>query len=96
MAIERDAAGMVDLDQAQVIRTQAEILPDNTGLAQKVISVGGSLVPKIYDEIALTYISSGNGTGEIGTAIYKLNSVVVATLTLQYDSSSRLVNVVKT
>jgi hypothetical protein len=95
MAINRDAAGMVDLDSNQVIRTQAEILPDNTGLAQKVISVGGQLVPKVYDSIQLTYITSGNGVGEIGVVTYKLGAVTVAVLTLSYDGSNRLVNVVK-
>lgn len=95
MAINRDINGMVDLDSGQVIRTQAEILPDNTGLAQKVISVGGSLVPKVYDSIQLTYITSGNGVGEIGTVTYKLTGVTVAVLVLSYDGSNRLVNVVK-
>ena len=54
-----------------------------------------SLVPKLYDEIALTYITSGNGVGEIGTVTYKNQSVVVATLTLTYDSSNRLISTVR-
>lgn len=91
MVITRDAAGMVDLDQAQVVRTQAEILEDG-GLAQKVLSVTG-LVPRVYNAIELTYISSGNGNGEIGTVIYKLDAVTVTTLSLSYDSSNRLVGV---
>ena len=95
MAINRDINGMVDIDANQVIRSQAEILPDNTGLAQKVISVGGQLVPKVFDSIELTYITSGNGVGEIGTVTYKLTAVTVAVLTLSYDGSNRLVNVVK-
>lgn len=96
MSINRDAAGMVDLDSAQVIRTQAEILPDNTGLAQKVISVGGSLVPRIYDGIEIQYITSGNGTGEPGVVTYKLGAVTVAILNLVYDSSNRITSVVRT
>jgi hypothetical protein len=61
----------------------------------KVRSVGGSLVPNVYDAISLTYVASGNGVGEIETAVYKLDGTTIATLTLSYDSSNRLVNVVK-
>lgn len=95
MAINRDANGMVDIDANQVIRSQADILPDNTGLAQKVVQVSGTLVPKIFDGIELTYIVAGPGTGEIGTAVYKLGAATVATLTLTYDGSNRLINVVR-
>jgi hypothetical protein len=54
----------------------------------------GSLAPVRYDEIALTYVPSGNGVGEIATVTYKLATVTVKTLTLTYDSSNRLINVV--
>lgn len=94
MALQRDAAGLIQLDANQVIRRQAEILDDGT-LAQKVVNVAGQLVPKVYDEISLTYITSGPGAGEIGTATYKLNSVTVSVLTLSYDISNRLINVVR-
>ncbi len=60
----------------------------------KVLGTGGNLVPDRYDEIALTYITSGNGTGEIGTAAYKLEGATIATLTLTYDSSNRLIGAV--
>lgn len=56
-----------------------------------------SLVPKEYDEIALTYVGAGlDGEGQVATAQYRLSSSPVATLTLSYDSSDRLVNVVRT
>jgi len=55
----------------------------------------GSLVPLAYNEIDLTYVPSGNGAGQVGTAVYKLASSTVATLTLTYDSSNRLSTVVK-
>jgi hypothetical protein len=51
--------------------------------------------PPEYDEIELTYITSGNGTGEVETVIYKLDSVTQATLTLSYDANNRLSGVVK-
>lgn len=51
--------------------------------------------PAEYDEITLTYVSTGNGIGEIETVTYKLNSSTVATLTLSYDSQNRLTGVAK-
>lgn len=54
----------------------------------------GALVPVAYNEIDLTYITSGNGTGSIGTAVYKLAGSTVKTLTLTYDASNRLSTVV--
>lgn len=54
-----------------------------------------SLVPSEYDQIALTYVAAGNGVGEIETATYSLSGSPVATLTLSYDSSNRLINVVR-
>lgn len=56
--------------------------------------LSGSLVPTAYDEINLTYIPSGNGTGQIATAVYKLVTVTQKTLTLTYDASNRLTSVV--
>ncbi len=55
----------------------------------------GVLVPGPYDEITLTYIVAGDGAGEIGTAVYKQNSTTVGTLTLTYDTSNRLINVIR-
>lgn len=79
------------LDASQIAR---EVFDDSTE-SIKVKSVGGSLVPDVYDTIAITYISSGNGLGEVSTATYSLSGNVIATLTLSYDVSNRLINVVK-
>jgi hypothetical protein len=52
-----------------------------------------SLVPEAYDYIALTYVTSGDGIGEIETVTYKTggaSGTTVATLTLTYDSSNNL------
>lgn len=54
----------------------------------------GSLVPTAFNEVDLTYITSGNGTGQIGTAVYKLAGSTVKTVTLTYDASDRLSTVV--
>jgi len=64
--------------------------------AINVINLGGNLVPDIYDEIDLTYVPSGPGVGQIQTAIYKLQTLTIATLTLSYDGSNRLISVVRT
>lgn len=86
--------GLSQLDMQQVIRKQAVVLPDGS-IAQQVSVLTGSLVPEQYDEIDLTYIVAGPGAGEIGTVIYKLNGSAIATLTLSYDGSNRLIQVLR-
>ena len=83
---------MSQLDPGQVIKTAFE---DATG-ALKVRGIAGALVPERYDQIDLTYVPSGNGVGEIQTAVYKLATVTVATLTLSYNASNKLTSVVRT
>lgn len=79
------------LDPGQIVQ-QAFDEPSN---AFKVENIGGNLVPAQYDEIDLTYIVAGNGAGEVGTVIYKLATATIATLTLSYDASNRLIQVLK-
>lgn len=92
MAFQKDANGMIDIDAPQVVRIQTEILPDNAGLAQKTVSMN-SLVPKVFDEQAISYVASGNGAGEIETVVFKYLGITVCTLNLQYDSLNRIINV---
>lgn len=54
----------------------------------------GSLVPAAYDEIDLTYVPSGPGSGQIQTAVYKLAASTVKTITITYDGSDRIDTVV--
>lgn len=61
----------------------------------KTLLTGGSLVPEKFDELALTYVTSGDGLGEIQTVTYKLNGNTIATLTLTYNVSSKLIGVVR-
>lgn len=52
-----------------------------------------------YDYIALTYVASGNGAGEIETATFKTGGSggsTVATLTLAYNSDNEISSVTKT
>lgn len=57
--------------------------------------VAGALVTEAHDEIALTYVTVGNGIGKIATAVYKLDGTIVATLTLSYDANDKLSGVVR-
>lgn len=81
-----------DNDFQQII--QAVYDPVSNALGTK--PSGGSLVPDAYDDIVLTYITVGNGTGQIGTVVYKNVGVQIALLTLSYDSSNRLIEVQRT
>lgn len=62
--------------------------------ATMLTRLSGALVPTAFDEIALTYVPSGAGVGQVQTAVYKLASSTVKTLTLSYDGSDRLSGVV--
>ena len=51
-----------------------------------------------YDYLALTYVASGNGVGEIETVVYKTGGsggTTVATLTLAYNASNEVSAVTK-
>jgi len=88
------------LDANQVIRRSGADLSNpanpsvpDAGLA--VVNIGGTLVPEKYDQISVTYVAAGNGVGEVETATYRLSGTVIATLTLSYDASNRLIDVVR-
>lgn len=58
----------------------------------------GGLVPEEFDYQAITYVTSGDGIGEIETVTYKTGGAggtTVATLTLAYDANDRLASVTK-
>ena len=56
--------------------------------------VGFEIPP--FDEIDMTYVVSGNGIGQIHTAIYSLASTPHTTLTITYNSDDKISNVTKT
>jgi hypothetical protein len=66
----------------------------NPATEETLKSIAGFELPP-YDTLELTYVTSGNGIGEIETVLYKKDSVLVATLTLGYDSNDNLISVVK-
>lgn len=67
-----------------------------TAAAGLNLRTAGSLTPVAFDEVALTYVPTGNGAGQIATATYKLLGTQVKLLTLTYDSSNRVTDVVAT
>lgn len=78
------------LDSNQAIKA----VYDKEKIALRTIAFN-SLVPEDYDEVNLTYISSGNGTGEIGLVTYLKATSTVAILSLSYDSQNRIISVEK-
>ena len=91
-----DENGMSSLDHTQVIRKQVIENADGT-LAQRTVNVA-NLITQAYDYISLTYVAAGNGAGEIETVTYKTGGAAgttVATLTLTYDASNRILDITR-
>jgi len=63
-------------------------------VANFAAKTAAGLVTANFDEVDLTYVPSGNGAGQVATAVYKLATITVKTLTMTYDSSDRLTSVV--
>lgn len=84
--------GTVTANAGTNLNTSA--LSTSANQVTELTRLSGSLVPTAYDEIDLTYVPSGNGAGQIATAVYKLATVTQKTLTLTYDASNRLTSVV--
>ncbi len=76
----------------------ADINSNTDGIETLLGGVAGFTVTG-YDYIALTYVAAGNGEGEVETATFKIGGAggsAIATLTLTYDASNRVVTVTKT
>lgn len=62
------------------------------------VSQLNSLITDVYDYIALTYVSAGNGIGEIETVTYKSGGsagTTVGVLTISYNSNNKISSVTK-
>lgn len=55
----------------------------------------GSFINFNFDEVDLTYVAAGAAQGELETAVYKLNTATVGTVTLTYDGAGNLTNVAR-
>lgn len=63
----------------------------------RVSNISSFQIP-LYDYIVLTYVSAGNGEGEIETVVYKdggSGGTTVATLTIAYNSDNEITSVTK-
>ena len=92
-----DANGLNQLDANQVIRKAGRV-DSNDRVVLATLETSG-LVPGAYDALALTYVAAGNGAGEIETVTYYQGGqggTTLATLTLGYDASNRLITVTRT
>lgn len=84
------AENLKKLDYQQIIKSTYDLDSNSTRTAN--IS---SLVPEPFDGFEFTYVTSGNGIGELETVVYKLGATTVATLTLAYNASDQLISVVR-
>lgn len=74
--------------------TQRASTADNASV-EELLSAIASPIQQKWDYFSITYVASGNGEGEIETITYKMggaSGTTVATLTLAYDSSDRLIS----
>ena len=77
---------------------QTQALPNVDDVETSLDAIAGFVVDP-YDYVTLTYVPSGNGAGQIATAVYKTGGAAgttVATLTLAYDASNRISSITKT
>ena len=61
-------------------------------ISKLVQNTSGLYIPR-HDYLAFTYVSSGNGAGEINTITYKTGGstgTTVATVTMAYNSDNKL------
>jgi hypothetical protein len=88
-------AGNTDASTQRVViaTNQAAVTVSNSDITALNQRLGGALVPVKYDELVISYVGA---TTDISTVVYKLATVTVATVTLSYDGSSRLIGVVRT
>lgn len=62
------------------------------------LQVMNSLIPDAYDYLAFTYVSAGNGAGEIETVVFKTGGsggTTVSTLTFAYNASDEISSITK-
>lgn len=107
------SGGVDDNGDAQALHTDTDgdlqvdilssALPTGAATEATLLALSGksaaALVPSSHDYIVQTYITSGNGTGQLGTVTFKSGGAAgttVALLTLTYDASDRLISVEKT
>lgn len=105
-ALPLPAGASTSANQATEIASLASIdsklgsaLPLPTGAATSALQTAlnnktaSAFINSPFDEAVITYVGA---TTNIATVTYKLASVTVNTLTMSYDGSNRLIDVIKT
>jgi hypothetical protein len=99
LTVEADVTGTVSVSNFPATQpVSAAALPLPTGASTSALQTAlnnktaAGLVVSEHDEIVTTYVGA---TTRINTVVYKLATVTVATLTMSYDGSDRLVGVVR-
>ena len=84
--------GFVDVkvNPSGALTTETQLTAGTAAIG--TVRVTNNLVPVNFDEIVVSYVGS---TTDISSVVYKLATVTVATITLSYDGSNRLVGVVR-
>ena len=86
------------IKKALINKSGEQINPATEDKQDDIISkldfTAGFAIPE-YDEIDLTYVSSGNGAGEVETVTYKKAGTTVGTLTFSYNASNEISNIIK-
>lgn len=68
----------------------------DTAVNVVVDNLAFDLVREPYDNIEIMYIEEGNpGAGEIGVVIYRMGTMPITILSLEYDAQNRLISVTR-
>jgi hypothetical protein len=92
----KDRIKIVGQDPDLPVTSSSDGLKERLDVSASVI---GSLVPKDYDYMALTYVAAGNGVGKVETVTYKTGGsggTTTAVLTLAYNSDHKVSSVTRT
>lgn len=84
--------GFVDVkvNPSGALTTETQLTSGTAAIG--TVRVTNQLVPVNFDELVISYVGA---TTDISSVVYKLASATVATITLSYDGSNRLIGVVR-
>lgn len=81
----------VKVNPSGALTTETQLTAGTAAIG--TVRVTNQIVPVNFDEQVITYVGA---TTNIASVVYKLASVTVATVTMTYDGSNRLIGVVRT
>lgn len=80
----------VKVNPSGALTTETQLTSGTAAIG--TVRVTNQLVPVNFDELVISYVGA---TTDISTVVYKLATATVATVTLSYDGSNRLIGVVR-